>query len=154
VLHGKALMALGKNDAGLAELAKALKRVPQDAGLAGLVVRSYLAKGKADDALAVLGGQQDSSAIFALRGEALLMKGEHAKALEALEAAVKSDATNLRALKLTGDLYAVIGSNDMALQYYGRAATAPAVGDDAKFAEDAKAARATLIDAMAKKAGN
>lgn len=155
LLHSKAMQAQGNSAAASADLEKAVKLMPNDMPLLGQLVRSQLASEQADAALSSLAGKPDSASIFALRGQALLMKGDKPKALEALETTLKLDSNNVLALKLMGDLYADLGSNDLALQYYGRAAAAPAIGDDAKLAEDAKAARAKLIEAMAKKkAGN
>ncbi len=151
LLHSKAMQAQGNNAAARADLEKAVKLMPNDLPLLGQLVRSQLASGQADAALASLTGKPDSAAIFALRGEALLMKGDKPKALEALETAVKLDSSNILALKLMGDLYADLGSNDLALAAYGKAATAHAVGKESKLVDDAKSARTKLMDTMAKK---
>ena len=92
--------------------------------------------------------------MMTLRGEALLAKGDKAKALEALEKAIKLDNANILALKLTGDIYAALGTVDMAMQYYGKAIEAPATAKDASLVEDAKAARGKLIDTLSKKTAN
>ncbi|MEP6826851.1 MAG: tetratricopeptide repeat protein, partial [Aestuariivirga sp.] len=151
LVHGKANLALGQKEAALADFDKVSKLSPKDGTVALLRAQSHFDAGQFDDTLAALDGQTDSSPILTLKAEALLAKGDKAKALEALEGAVKLDAKNIRALRLTGDLYAALGTNDLAMQFYSKAIDAPAMATDTSNVEAAKAARAKLIDTLAKK---
>lgn len=151
LLHSAILQAAGKNDAALIDLEKIAALNPNNMQLVGNLVRTHLALGHADAALAALDGKPDAAPTFALRGQALLMKGDKPHALEAFESAVKLDSGNILALKQMGDIYADLGSNDLALQYYSRAIIAHAIGDESKLVDDAKTARAKLMETMAKK---
>ncbi len=152
-LRSSANLALGKTDAGLADLDKASQLMPDNKPLMMERAKLRLGQKQYDEALAALSTAGDTAGIHAMRGEILLAKGDSTKALEALETAVKLDANNIKALKLIGDIYANLGSNDLALQYYGKAVAASAMTEDAALVEEAKAARAKLMESMAKKTG-
>jgi tetratricopeptide (TPR) repeat protein len=148
--RGEALLAQGRSKEALADFDAARKRAPADAKLALLSARANMDLGQADAALAALGSAAQSAESLAIKGEALMAKQQLPAALEALEAAVKLDSGNIRALKLSGDLYAMLGTNDLALQLYGKAITRKPDSDaETKFVAAAKEARAKLIEKLA-----
>jgi tetratricopeptide (TPR) repeat protein len=112
--------------------------------------------GRADAALelakAYLATRPPNAEALTIKGEALLAKKQLPDALDALESAVKLDSGNIRALKLSGDLYALLGANDLALQHYAKAlARKPGTDAEAKLVAAAKEARARLIEKLAGK---
>jgi tetratricopeptide (TPR) repeat protein len=150
--RGEALLAQGKTKEALADIDAARKLAPADAKLALLGARANMDLGQADAALASLGAASASAEALTVKGEALLAKRQLPQALEALEAAVKLDGGNIRALKLSGDLYAQLGTNDLALQHYGKAIDRKPKSDtDRKLLEAARKARAELIEKLANK---
>jgi tetratricopeptide (TPR) repeat protein len=156
IRRGEALLALGKAAEALADFDKAQKLAPGDVTLVLLRARASMDAGNADAALEAAGmyldKQPESTAALTIKGEALLAKRDLAPALEALEAALKLDGGNIRALKLSGDLYAALGTNDLALQHYAKAiARKPKSETDAAFVEAARTARARLIEELAGK---
>jgi tetratricopeptide (TPR) repeat protein len=105
------------------------------------------------DALAAVDAAMKAGAtdanLMALKAKQQIALGKPADALETLEAGLKQAPESVRFLKLMGDVYAAIGSKDLALQHYAKALDARTRdAEDGAWQQEAKAARAKLIMAM------